>query len=204
LQRVLQAVIGVDVSGAKASTVRPDAQGQGLPDCGSEYISVSGHSECALRNADLPTRNTNGQPGQRAVAALDLHYLPSFYGTDSKLEPQRVLGSVVRTLHSQPLLTRQMIRDTVTDPAYLHLATSNLADAGRPGALRAVIVLARGVFQIVVVMLQTPYALSVTYSASVVLIEDEITPLTPLPVRERQVSPCHLRNRSSKASRRKC
>jgi hypothetical protein len=187
LQRVLQGVIGVDVSGAKASMVRPDAQGQGLPDVGVNVFLYQVTPNAALRNADLPTRNTNGQPGQRPVAALDLHYLLSFYGTDSKLEPQRVLGSVVRTLHSQPLLTRQMIRDTVTDPAYSFLATSNLADAVDLVRFAPLSFSLEEFSKLWSVMLQTPYALSAAYSASVVLIEDEITPLTALPVRERQV-----------------
>ena len=34
LQRVLQAVIGADVPGAKATMVRPDAPGHGVPDVG--------------------------------------------------------------------------------------------------------------------------------------------------------------------------
>src|ERR1051326_8249061 len=99
LQRVLQAVIGGDVPGATATTVRPDASGQGLPPVGVNIFLYQVTPNAALRNADLPTRNASGQAGQRPVAALDLHYLMSFYGADKQLEPQRVLGSVVRTLH---------------------------------------------------------------------------------------------------------
>src|SRR5262249_29886736 len=84
-------------------------------------------------------------------------------------------------------LTRQMIRDTVTDPAFSHLATSNLADAVDLVRFVPLSFSLEEFSKLWSVMLQTPYALSVAYSASVVLIEDEITPLTPLPVRERQV-----------------
>lgn len=187
LQRVLQAVIGAAVPGAKAAMVRPDAPGQGLPDVGVNIFLYQVTPNAALRNADLPTRNASGPAGQRPVAALDLHYLMSFYGADSHLEPQRLLGSVVRTLHSQPLLTRQMIRDTVTDPAYAYLATSNLADAVDLVRLAPLSFTLEEFSKLWSVMLQTPYALSAAYRASVVLIEDEITPVVPLPVRERQV-----------------
>ena len=52
----------------------------------------------ALRNSDLPTRNHRSVVVQRPTCALDLHYLLSFYGDDSKLEPQRMLGAVVRRI----------------------------------------------------------------------------------------------------------
>lgn len=187
LQRVLQAVIGSDVAGAKATTVRPDVPGQGLPDVGVNIFLYQVSPNAALRNADLPTRNSSGQAGQRPVASLDLHYLMSFYGADSKLESQRVLGSVVRTLRSQPLLTRQMVQDTITDPAYSYLAKSNLADAVDLVRFAPSSFTLEEFSKLWSVMLQTPYTLSVAYCASVVLIEDEITSLTPLPVRERQV-----------------
>jgi len=132
LQRVLQSVIGTDVLGAKATMVRPDAPGHGVPDIGVNIFLYEVAPNAVLRNMDLPTRSGNGQAVQRPAAALDLHYLMSFYGKDSELEPQRVLGSVVRQLHSRPLLTRKMIQDTVADPGYSYLATSNLADALEP------------------------------------------------------------------------
>jgi hypothetical protein len=103
------------VLGAKATTVRPDAPGHGVPAVGVNIFLYEIVSNAALCNADLPTRSGNGQAVQRPVAALDLHYLMSFYGNESELEPQRVLGSVVRHLHSRPLLTRKMIQDTVSD-----------------------------------------------------------------------------------------
>jgi hypothetical protein len=187
LQRALQSVIGADVPGAKVSMVRPDAPGQGVPDVGLNIFLYQIAPNPVLLNADLPTRNSDGKAGQRPVAALDLHYLMSFYGKDSQLEPQRVLGSVVRDLHSRPLLTRQMIRDTVSDPAYSYLATSNLADAVEPVRFSPLSLSLEELSKLWSVFFQTPYALSAAYRAAVVLIEEELTPLVPLPVRERRV-----------------
>src|SRR2546430_3583521 len=53
----------------------------------------------SLRNRDAPTRGTDGALLKRPQAVLDLHYLISFYGNDVRLEGQRMLGTVVRSLH---------------------------------------------------------------------------------------------------------
>jgi len=187
LQRVLQSVIGADVPGAKAATVRPDASRHGVPQVGVNIFIYEVAPYVVLRNVDLPTRSGNGQAVQRPAAALDLHYLLSFYGDDSVLEPQRVLGSVVRHLHSRPLLTQQMIRDTVTDPAYSYLATSNLADAIEPVRFSPLSLSLEDLSKLWSIFFQTPYVLSTAYRASLVFIEEELTPVTPLPVRERQL-----------------
>jgi hypothetical protein len=189
LQHVLQAVLDKDFSGAKATVVRPDTPGHGIPNVGVNIFLYEVAPNSALRNADLPTRNGNGQVAvQRPTAALDLHYLLSFYGNDSKLEPQRVLGSVVRYLHSQPPLTRQMIQDTITHPPHSsYLASSNLADAVEFVRFTPLSLSLEELSKLWSIFFQTPYALSIAYRASVVLIEEELTLVTPLPVRVRQV-----------------
>jgi hypothetical protein len=187
LQRMLQSVIGVDVPGATATMVRPDVSGTGVPDVGLNIFLYEVAPNAVRRNEDLPTRSSNGQAMQRPAAALDLHYLMSFYGKDSELEPQRVLGSVVRYLHSRPLLTRDMFKDTVSDPAYSYLATSNLADAVESVRFSPLSLTLEEMSKLWSIFYETQYELSVAYSASVVRIEEELTPVTPLPVRERQV-----------------
>src|SRR5207244_718340 len=83
----------------------------------------------ALTNADLPARRNNGELMQRPQAALDLNYLLTFYGAEAQLEPQRLLASTVRALHARPILTREIIRQTIAKPTFAFLANSNLADA---------------------------------------------------------------------------
>ena len=185
LQRELQSAVGIDVPGATATTVRPDAPGHGVPDVGVNIFLYEIAPNAALRNRDLPTRSSNGQEVvQRPAAALDLHYLMSFYG-DDELGAQRVLGSVVRHLHSQPLLTRKMIQDAVQ--AHSFLATSNLADAVDFVRFSPLSLSLEELSKLWSVFFQTTYALSAAYRASLVFIEEELTPVTALPVRERQV-----------------
>jgi hypothetical protein len=185
LQRELQSAIGIDVPGATATTVRPDAPGHGVPEVGVNIFLYEIAPNAAVRNRDLPTRSGNGQTAvQRPAVALDLHYLLSFYGDDD-LGAQRILGSAVRHLHSQPLLTRKMIQDAVQ--AHSFLATSNLADAVDFVRFSPLSLSLEELSKLWSVFFQTTYALSAAYRASLVFIEEELTPVTALPVRERQV-----------------
>jgi hypothetical protein len=185
LQRELQSAIGIDVPGATATTVRPDAPGHGAPDVGVNIFLYEIAPNAAVRNRDLPTRSGNGQAAvQRPAVALDLHYLLSFYGEDD-LGAQRVLGSAVRHLHSQPLLTRKMIQDAVQAQSFL--ANSNLADAVDFVRFSPLSLSLEELSKLWSVFFQTAYVLSAAYRASLVFIEEELTPITALPVRERQV-----------------
>src|SRR5438552_2365082 len=112
LKRILHAIVSVDVNGADVRTVRPELLVNDAAFIGANLYLYQVTPNAALRNADLPTRRADGSVIQRPQAALDLHYLFSFYGDETKYEPQLTLGSVVRTLHSQPILTRQEIQDT--------------------------------------------------------------------------------------------
>ncbi len=136
----------------------------------------------ALRNSDLPGRSADGKLVQRPVAALDLHYLLAFYGDEKVLEPQRMLGAVVRDLHAQPILTRAQIQAVVSQP---FLTESNLADAVEQVKLTQLPLTLDDLAKIWSVFFQTPYALSLAYQASVVLIESEETAQPGLPVLQR-------------------
>jgi hypothetical protein len=147
-------------------------------------------ANAALRNADLPTRRSDGGLAQRPQAALDLRYLLSFYGKDSELEPQRLLGKVTAVLHAHPVITQQAIRNTLaklatTPPDYL--AGSDLADAVETVRLMPLQLSVDELSRLWSMFPQTPYALSVAYGASVVLIELEEFPEPALPVRDYRV-----------------
>lgn len=186
LRRYLQGVVSADLSGATVTTVRPTETGAGLPQTGVNVFLFQVSPNPELRNLDLPARRADGSGIQRPAAALDLHYLFSFYGDQSTLEPQRLLGSIVRTLHARPTLTREIIRDTVSDPAFGFLAGADL-DAESElvrfvplnFGLQELSQLWTGMFQ------KSDYALSVAYRASVILLTaDDQRPAPALPVRE--------------------
>lgn len=186
LRRTLQAAVVADVNSAVVTTVRPDGAGAAAPAVGINIYLYQVTPNAAWRNADLPSRRQDGHLARRPQVALDLHYLVSFYGGEDKFEPQRLLGSAVRTLHTQPTLTRQMIRDTITDTAF-DLAQSDLADEVELVRFTPLSLSLEELSKLWSVFFQTPYALSVAYQASVVLIEGKGTPEVTLPVRERHI-----------------
>ena len=105
LHRLIQATAGADVPGATVTTDRPETSTNGSGDPTVNIYLYQVVPNAALRNGDLPTRSSGGDVLQRPVAAIDLHYLLTFTGAEDQLEPQRLLGSVIRTLHSQPVVT---------------------------------------------------------------------------------------------------
>ena len=127
LRWTLQSAVDQDLAGANVTAARPGASTNGTPARGVTIYLDQVTPNAAWRNQDLPARRADAQLAQRPRAALNLHYLLAFYGDDNELEPQRMLGTVVRTLHTWPVLTRQMIRETVTNPTLSFLAGSNLA-----------------------------------------------------------------------------
>ena len=137
----------------------------------------------ALRNADLPQRNSDGRLAQRPQAALELHYLVSFYGDDQVLEPDRMLGAVLRDLHTQPLLSAQNIADAIL--GHSELADSDLGQAIDRVRLTPATLSLDEQSRLWSVLMQTPHALSTLLTASVVLI-DAVTPAAAaLPVLRR-------------------
>src|SRR5436305_15160728 len=114
LQQLLDTAVATDFAGAHASMVMPDGPAAGVADPGVNIFLYQVSPNAAWRNRDLPTRGSDGRLMSRPQAAIDLHYLLTFYGKDDQFEPQRVLGSVVRTLHAKPILTRSQIENSLT------------------------------------------------------------------------------------------
>jgi hypothetical protein len=146
----------------------------------------------AFRNSDLPTRRPDGSLVQKPQAALDLHYLFSFYGDDTHFEPQRLLGSLVRTLHSQPLFSRDEITKAIgaliaSDATLSFLSASDLANQLERIRFTPLSVSLDELSKIWSIFYQVPYALSAVYQASVVLLESTDTPQQALPVGKRNV-----------------
>jgi hypothetical protein len=187
LRRNLQAAIDVDVPGSTVGTGRPDGTDNGVPESGVNLFLYQVTSNPGWRNADLPTRDSDGSLDRRPQVALDLHYLLSFHGDESKLEPQRLLGSAARTLQAHPVLTRETIQDTLEDPLFSFLAGSDLADSVESVKFTPSFLSLEELSKLWSVFPQTPYVLSVGYQGTVVLIEGRAEPRQALPVRTRNV-----------------
>ena len=186
LAHVLQEAVQEDVTGATVSYLRPDGATGPAPGAKVNIYMYQATPNPSWRNSDLPTRGGAGALMQRPRAALDLHYLLTFYGDEKDLVPQRLLGSTVRAIHSQPVLTREKIRETIKNVA-LNLGNSNLAEDIELVKFTPATLSLEELSKLWAVFFETQYTLSMPYQASVVLIETDQTPSSPLPVLERNV-----------------
>jgi len=188
VRQVLFDAVSKDVPGAmvEVSHTRPGGDSPATPDTGVNVYLYGVSPNAALRNDDLPTRSQSGRLAQRPRAALDLHYLLTFYGDDTALETQRLLGSVARTLHAAPTLPRAKLTEVIGANAFLK--GSDMADAVEAVRFTPLSLSLDDLSKLWSVLFQTPYALSAVYQASVVLIESTQTPEPGLPVRTRTVT----------------
>ncbi|BBD61867.1 hypothetical protein NIES2109_47020 [Nostoc sp. HK-01] len=191
LQRTLQANVQVDVDGARVTTVRPDRLNNATPEAGVNIYLYDVLLNSAWRSADLRQRHSEEKYIKRSQTGLDLYYLITCYGNDVELEPQRLMGSIVRTLNSKSILTQEMIQETVADSTFTFLADSNLAEQVETITISPVDMNIEEISKIWTVFFQTPYSLSLGYKASVILIDSGEIPKKPLPVRniQRHVTP---------------
>ena len=185
LWQLLQGAVSTDVVGAGASFLTPDGPTSGVADPGVNIFLYQVSPNAAWRNQDLPTRDDSSRLMARPRAALDLHYLFTFYGNDEQFEPQRVLGSVVRALHSRPVLTRGQINQALT--TYPALVPCDLANDVELVKFSELPLTLEELSKLWSVFFQTTYRLSTAYRGHVVLIETDDAFSSPLPVRSRNV-----------------
>ena len=185
LERAIKADFTETLNEATATAVRPNSGATDLPKLGVNiYLYQVGYNT-AFRNADIPTRSTGGVVQQKPRAALELHYLFSFYGEERKLEPQQVMGSVIRTLHASPQLPSKHISHIIETSGFLN--ESDLDAEIERIKLTPLPLTIEELSKIWSVFFQNSYTLSIAYTASVVFIEGKESPAPPLPVKARNV-----------------
>jgi hypothetical protein len=179
LQQVLQTAVQRVVAGSSVGFSRPNPQDdQKTPIVNVFLYQVTPNA--AYRNEELPTRRSDGTLVRRPQAALDLHYIFTFHGSDDALVPQRLLGAVITTLQTQPLLSRDDINNAISNNAFLK--DSNLADQVERIKFTPTALSLEEFSKLWSVFFQVEYNLSAAYHASVVLMEADITPQEAPPV----------------------
>lgn len=138
-----------------------------------------------MRNLDAPTRASDGTLTQVPRAALDMDYLISFYGDESQLVPQRMLGSVVRALYVQPILSRD---DILAAEAQPFLAGSDLSTSPQRVRFTPTHQDTDELYRLWTMMTGTQMALSLTYRATLVFIDGTDTPAAGQEVLTRNIT----------------
>jgi hypothetical protein len=178
LQQILLTPVSTAVGSATVGFNRPDAGTATTPLVNIFLYQITPNA--AYRNVDLPTRRSDGSLSQRPQAAFDLHYLFTFHGNDAQLEPQRLLGAVATTLHSQPLLSNDNINSAVT--TFSFLAGSGLDSQVERVRFTPTALSLEEFSKLWSAFFQVEYSLSAVYQASVVLMESSDTPVPAPPV----------------------
>lgn len=187
LQRALQAAVQMDVEGARITTVRPSDIGSGTPESGVNLFLYQVITNPALNNMDATPLRSRGTPTKRQ-AALDLYYMFSFYGSEVELEPQRLLGSVMRTLNDQRVIDQDLIRAACRDSTLPFLQASTLAEQVQQINIVPLDLNLEDLSKAWSVFFQTPYLLSIAYKVLVVLVAGEESPTRGLPIRDRRTN----------------
>jgi len=189
LQRMLQSSVQLDLDGARVTTVRPNNLGSGTPEKGVNlYMYQVSLNPVWQKNAEVRMRSTRDAGAKKSRTALDLHYILSFYGNETELEPQRLLGSVVKILSDRTTLTRETIYETLADSSYPYLTDSNLAEQTEEICFSPMNLSLEDLSKVWSVFFQTPYSISLVYKATVLMIEGEESAYRALPVRDRALS----------------
>jgi hypothetical protein len=180
------------IPGAEALVVRPpnNLSGNHPPGHPNVYAGVYLYQvtpNAAWRNEETPTRRSDGTLMRGTRSAFDLTLMLSFYGADNKLEPQRVMGAVLRKLGARPVLTKEDIQTAKVTAVDNVLITSNLDTEVEQVKFTLLPLALEELSKVWSIFFQTAYQLSVAYQASVVFIDGTETPSSALPVRIRTV-----------------
>ncbi len=114
---------------------------------------------------------------------MTLSYL-SFYGEEKQLEPQRFMGSAVRTIIDNPFLTPHMIQETMSQSDYNFLLDSTLDQQVDKISVVPTDLSKEELAKIWSLYFQPPYVLSFAISASAILIKGNKSGGRALPVRK--------------------
>jgi hypothetical protein len=179
LQRVIEEPT---LAGATVTTAAPDAARAGRTGRQLNLFLYQVNPNAALRNMDLPFRGGDGELRSRPVLALGLSYLLTAYGhNDGELDAHHLLAHAMSLVHDEGVLGRQQIRDAIeAEPA---VAQSDLADQVELVKLCEQALSVDEVSRLWGMYQTTNYRLSVSYEASVVLIERPQPVRSALPVR---------------------
>jgi Pvc16 N-terminal domain len=140
-----------------------------------------------LRNVAVPTRDASGRLIRRPTAAWDLYYLLTFVGDEAELEPELMLGATVTALEALPILQQGFVASVegvlAAESGNRRLAAgSGLDSQTQLVRFTPVDLSLETMTQLWGSLTSEPYAVSVAYQASVVLMTADLVPAPSLAV----------------------
>jgi Pvc16 N-terminal domain len=186
LRDILQNAATTAVPGAVVTLMRPERAGnESIEKASINLYLYQTIPNTNWPNMDLPTRTADGRLVHRPQIALDLYYLLSFYGSELEMEPQRLLGSTMIALQTEPVLQADSIQQAIASASYL--AQSDLSTQVEQIKFAPLNLNLEELSRLWSIFFQVPYTLSIAYCASSVLIEPGIEVSSTRPVLKRGI-----------------
>jgi hypothetical protein len=195
-RELLDEVLGVP--SLKVTTKAPHAISTEENEAGLNIFLYQISLNSGYANYDLPRRDSRGRLISKPLVGLDLHYLLTpFSGQNDEIVIQQILGSTIRILHENPILTKEMIKETLKSIEESNpnskIPDSDIAEQSEKIKVIYKPLSLEEITKIWSSNVQTNYRLSVTYLATVILIDGKEEPIRPLPVQERKIFVRQLR-----------
>jgi hypothetical protein len=178
--------------GVTVSAVAPDTIDLTAPETGPRLNLFVYHAtpNPGWRNADLPSRNAEGQRTSNPPLALDLHYLLTAYGR-TDLQAEVLLGYGMELMHETGIISRDAIRTALNPPApvdgsllpsvYQALKATDLADQVETIKITPAVMDLDAISNLWSAI-QSHYRPTAPYLVTVVLIQTRRPVRSPLPV----------------------
>lgn len=187
LQTMLQSAVTAAVPGAVVRTGRPEKNPSTTSPGEVNIFLYQVTPNAAFRNVELPVRRSDGSLIRPPMLALDLHFLLSFYGDDTKQIPQLLLGVVTSTMHTYPYPRISDMPGHGGDDDN-PLAGSGIEEQADRLRFAPMLLSHDDLSKLWSIFFQVPYALSAAYLCSVVMIEADLTPHPSLPIRRAELA----------------
>jgi hypothetical protein len=172
MKQVLQSAAASAVGGTDIRIGAPTAKlaDETVPRINLFLFRISPNA--GMRNAHLPVRSGTGNQRRRAEAAIDLHYILSFYGDAATYVPEKLLGAVTVAFEEVPALFQSAIQSAITAVEPVPPEPGVAEALGRVRITPESIPLEE-YSKIWSIFFQVPYALSAIYACRHVVLESQ-------------------------------
>jgi hypothetical protein len=161
------------VPGAQVTTVRPDSLGTAKMTRGVNLYLYRITPNTAYRNVDIPTRRPDGSLSEKPTQVVDLHFLVSTFGDETKLESQLLMGAVVGRMHEVGILSGSMMEEAKGANGELLDGSDLPEQKPRPRIIMEAMT-DEALSRIWGVLYQVPYQLTVAYRVGPIFIESDL------------------------------
>ncbi len=161
------------VPGAQVTTVRPDSLGTSNMTRGVNLYLYRVTPNPNYRNIDLPTRRADGSIADKPTQVVDLHFLVSTFGDETKLESQLLMGAVISRMHEVGILSGALMQEAIEANDFIVDGSDLSEQKPRPRVIMEAMN-DEELSRIWGVLYQVPYQLTTAYRVGPIFLESDL------------------------------